>query len=370
MIKHQVLIFIAIGALALGSGWLLFPQVETTEFHPDEPGWISSGFYYTDLLLSHDWDRTKWDCSPCEGWGSLNPHLGKWLLGFPMEWLNTRRYFGFWNFDLGQEQNISNGKLPQQEVLFSARHVSVIYGIALVLGVFALGYLTANWAVGTLAAFLVLINSVFVIHTTRAMTDVPYNLFLLGGALTGLLLLRPVWRIRLWGAVLSGGMGAFAFSVKVTGILLVSAVFAVLIMYLFTLKQITIRQVIALLLVFGIIALTIIYLFNPLFWPAHVPIRWNDVGNQAAVAIGEFLQGRLHRGGLATRFPELDKLSQNLTQTADHLLEFPRLFLRWKENMDGMVRKLGADWAENRLLTFHSSLLGIYASFPFEWILR
>ena len=71
--------------VALISAFVLFSRVDKTEFHSDESGWISAGRYYTDLLWRCDFEWEKWECEACDGWGSLNMQLGKWLIGIPLE---------------------------------------------------------------------------------------------------------------------------------------------------------------------------------------------------------------------------------------------------------------------------------------------
>ncbi|HSN76653.1 MAG TPA: hypothetical protein VL334_16400 [Anaerolineae bacterium] len=71
-------------------------------FNGDESGWISAGFHYADLLLSGDFSREVWECRDCGAWGSLNPHLGKLLIGVPLALFADARLNGAlanWMFD-------------------------------------------------------------------------------------------------------------------------------------------------------------------------------------------------------------------------------------------------------------------------------
>ncbi|HJX30661.1 MAG TPA: hypothetical protein VJ624_02290, partial [Thermodesulfobacteriota bacterium] len=88
--------------IALLSSVILFSNRGKTPFHGDESGWISSGYYYTELLLRRDFDWQKWVCAPCGPWGSrLNPHLGQWLIGIPLVTLSPKgesTFFNLYNF--------------------------------------------------------------------------------------------------------------------------------------------------------------------------------------------------------------------------------------------------------------------------------
>ena len=67
-------------AVALLATIVLYRQAPLTPFDGDETGWISSGVYYTDLLLARDFAWEKWQCRACGPWGGLNMPLGKWLV--------------------------------------------------------------------------------------------------------------------------------------------------------------------------------------------------------------------------------------------------------------------------------------------------
>ncbi len=83
IVDHKwVRIICLLGLVSLLSGYVLLGKMKTTPFHGDESGWISAGYYYTDLLLNHDFDWAKWRCAQCGDWGSsLTMPLGKWMIG-------------------------------------------------------------------------------------------------------------------------------------------------------------------------------------------------------------------------------------------------------------------------------------------------
>ena len=172
---------------------VLFVNIDRTAFNGDESGWIASGGYYTELVLSRDFDREKWACSECSGWGSLNLHLGKWLVGIPQTFdgrARGRRFFRFYEFDQSLEENILQGRVPPRDVLRRARSVSVVFGVLCGLLVFTIGHVSFNVYVGALAAYLVVTSDLFISVATRAMTDVHFSFFLLSLCLAVVLLSR------------------------------------------------------------------------------------------------------------------------------------------------------------------------------------
>ena len=85
--KNGSLIFVSLSVVVfLLSGSILFEEIKKTGFHGDESGWISAAYYYTDLLLKHDFEWQKWQ-GPAHlaSWGYMNPHVGKWLMGIPLK---------------------------------------------------------------------------------------------------------------------------------------------------------------------------------------------------------------------------------------------------------------------------------------------
>jgi hypothetical protein len=83
-VRSKWLQFVALGLLVcVASALVIFPRIAKTEFSADEPGWISSGYYYTTLAQKRDLDWDKWFCRECEGFGRLNLHVGEYLFGIP-----------------------------------------------------------------------------------------------------------------------------------------------------------------------------------------------------------------------------------------------------------------------------------------------
>jgi hypothetical protein len=73
-----------IASVLVASAAVLFRSAQRVSFHGDESGWIASGLYYSDLVLSRDFTWEKWRCRDCHAWGSLNPQLGKLMIGLPL----------------------------------------------------------------------------------------------------------------------------------------------------------------------------------------------------------------------------------------------------------------------------------------------
>ena len=182
--------------LAVGSALLLFHEIDDTPFMGDESGWISAGIYYTNLLVEGDFSRDKWDCSPaCEAFGALNPHVGKWLLGLMYlpclgdEQCAFNRYY-VWEATL--EDNERRGNVPAESILVRGRLSAATAGVLSVLIIFLIGYQTSRFKIltGLFAAGLVVSNVLFVVSTTRAMTDAHYNFFLLASCLSCIAILK------------------------------------------------------------------------------------------------------------------------------------------------------------------------------------
>ncbi len=114
------------------SALVIFPRIAKTEFSADEPGWISSGYYYTTLAQKRDLDWDKWFCRECEGFGRLNLHVGEFLFGIPMKIEKdsaSPAFFGFYNVDHSYEENFRAGLVPPPAILSQARSVAAFFGV-------------------------------------------------------------------------------------------------------------------------------------------------------------------------------------------------------------------------------------------------
>jgi 4-amino-4-deoxy-L-arabinose transferase-like glycosyltransferase len=359
------------GFLCLLSGAVLYGRVDETPFHGDESGWISSGRYYADLVLVGDFRWERWICLECDTYGSLSMPLGKLLIGLPLGIGSPEAgpaFSAYYDFQRSFEENRTAGMVPPPSLLLRARRASAAFGVLCCVLVFAVGYASHGAWTGLTAAVLLLTNRLFLDTATQALTDIHYNVFLLGVALACILLFkaRGARHVALAGAC-AGIVAGLACLVKVTGIVIGAALIAVVVLYAALMRQVNRREIVLSLALFSGLSLSVIYLGNPFFWPS---LRILDgkalIAETGSLAreIGGIREGlatgTLKRSDVKERYPQLCNLS--------HLLEFPHLFLRWNRLMEEERTMESASWHGNRLVSLHRQLLFRHSSFPFEWI--
>jgi 4-amino-4-deoxy-L-arabinose transferase-like glycosyltransferase len=362
----SIVLFISIALLA---SLTLFKNVEKTEFNRDESGWISSGYYFSNLLLEGDFEWQRWwKCLPqCGSWSSwYNPHLGQWVIGIPLKIFTAKgeqEFNNFYIFEKSLEENKKEGNIPPQHILIRARSVSAVIGILCCLMIFAIGYYFNNFWIGSIAAILLIFNDLFITLSTQAMTDIPYNFFLLCACLASIFLLRQS-RLRyiLLISFLCGGLIGLASSVKITGFLVGSLYFFLVIFYKKLICNLEVKDVIKCLATFSVSALFIIYLLNPYFWPSldGISVRETQEVVTYSKGIPEASQGKeIQKENIGGEHPQLSNFSR--------VLEFPLMFGRWRRLMDDQLKEnKAAQWGENRLRTFHETFVEESSSFPKE----
>ncbi len=352
-------------AVALLATVVLYRQAPLTPFDGDETGWISSGVYYTDLLLARDFAWDKWQCRACGPWGGLNMPLGKWAIGAPLKFYYAATpgavpFMRFYDFERSLAQNQAEGRVPPAAVLAAARLACAAFGVLCCLLLFCLGYWWLNRAAALLAVVLLLLTDGFVQQATRAMTDVHYLTFLLAGGLaSGLLLQRADRRGLVAAAILAGLAAGLAAAVKVTGILVGGLVFATLLAYVAALHRLRLRTALRAAALFLVVAIAIVYLLNPFFWPDWQQLDATALLHDARSLLAAAVSGQLGAAPISQSFPQVGHLT--------HIIEFPQMFLRWRAFMQTQL-PIG-DWTEPRLLAIHRSLFVNLAAFPFEWVL-
>ena len=352
-------------AVALLATVVLYRQARLTPFDGDETGWISSGVYYTDLLLARDFAWDKWQCRACGPWGGLNMPLGKWAIGAPLKFYYAATpgavpFMRFYDFERSLAQNQAEGRVPPAAVLAAARLACAAFGVLCCLLLFCLGYWWLNRAAALLAVVLLLLTDGFVQQATRAMTDVHYLTFLLAGGLaSGLLLQRADRRGLVAAAILAGLAAGLAAAVKVTGILVGGLVFATLLAYVAALHRLRLRTALRAAALFLVVAIAIVYLLNPFFWPDWQQLDATALLHDARSLLAAAVSGQLGAAPISQSFPQVGHLT--------HIIEFPQMFLRWRAFMQTQL-PIG-DWTEPRLLAIHRSLFVNLAAFPFEWVL-
>ena len=364
-LQHRYVTFYAgLLAVTILATMVLYRQTPLTPFDGDETGWISSGAYYTDLVLARDLTWEKWQCQACGPWGGLNMPLGKWLIGAPLKvYYETARgsaeFLRFYNFDHSLEQNQAEGRVPPADVLRVARLACAAFGVLCCLLLFCLGYWWVNGATGLLAVALLLSTDGFVTQATRAMTDVHYVSFLLAGCLAaGLLVKRSGRRAYLTASALAGLCAGLAAAVKVTGIVVGGLIFLALLIYIVALRRINLRAALRYAVLFTIVAVITVYLLNPFFWPNWQQINAAALLHEARSLLTAAAARQLPAGQISQSYPQVGNLA--------HLIEFPQMFVRWRDFMQTQL-PIG-NWTQPRLLAIHRSLFVDLAAFPFDWV--
>ncbi len=337
----------AVLVLVVSAG-VLFRAVHTTSFHGDESGWITSGYYYTHLLLSGDTELQRWEGRSCASWGYLNMNLGKWLFGFPLVFRASREQpeFGaFYDFNTSLEENRRRGLVPPRQALETARMVAAAFGVLCCLALFAAGTLALNEWAGLLAVALTLSHRLFIVSTTRAMTDSAYLFFLLALVFFAVRFCQAERRSEVLKTSLGCGLCAgLACSIKITGLPLGAAVFGGCCLYRLVQGTLKMRLVAlggALALV---TSLLVVYALNPYFWPIVAP--------------------RQVRAGLTSNTVSAAGAQSGLDWNSYR--RFPRLFGKWKRYMDGQRAAGQSRWTGDRRIELHRSLLIRYGGIPGE----
>lgn len=280
---------LAIVVVAASGAWVLFSGVDRAPFHGDESGWISSGMYYSDLLLARDFSREKWECRGCKTWGALNGHVGKLLIGasyFTCDTSNPCTFSGYYDFFTSFEENQRRGQVPPEHILRRGRYGAAIAGVICCLLAFAVGYMVGEpkLLAGILCSGLVLATPIFRLFANRAMADAFYNLFLLMQLLAAVAIVksgddRNMIR-RLGVAGLLTGVNA---SVKPSGFLLGVPLFLAVAAYRLGVGRGYKQSENGRVFFFSVMAfltttLGIIYVLNPTFWPSGMSDVWRLLG--------------------------------------------------------------------------------------------
>jgi hypothetical protein len=349
-------------ATCLTGAVILFSQAPSTTFHPDESGWISSAYYYTDLALARDFDRAKWDKDELGTFGSLNMHAGQWLMGIPLRAdpeTRSQNFFALYNYQVSFQKNVEEGRIPSREILRRARSSSAFLGVLCCFLVFAIGYSAFDVWIGLIAAALLLASALFRTLATQALTDVSYNFFLLCACLVLVLFSKSKDRKRDFVfAAICGVLAGLAGSVKITGIAVAGGVFLSTLVqrYGFRVPRSQWKEISRTMGIFFFTVLLTVYALNPFFWPS-----WKDIHARGVAHEVRMLSERGTVAGIAHphgRYPELKLLAQPL--------ELPRMFFRWQDLMQS--QQAVSEWRHNHLLDIHRSLFSAHANLPGEFV--
>jgi len=357
--------FTTLIVIALLSSVILFSNRGKTPFHGDESGWISSGYYYTELLLRRDFDWQKWVCTPCGPWGSrLNPHLGQWLIGIPLITLSSKgesTFFNLYNFKQSFLNNKKEGRVPPRQILLRARIGPVVFGTLSCLVIFFIGYYVSGLWTGLIAVLLMISNKLFIFLSTQALTDIFYNFFLLCVCLVSICMFKVGRKFHVLSiSLFCGFLAGLASSIKITGVIIGGLVFLCVVLYKKRVCDLRIKEAISCLSVFSFSAIMIIYLLNPYLWPSFKNISQKGIIQESQALYKEVTQEKFGIDNTNERYPLLSNLARPL--------EFPYMFIRWNNFMNALVGLKSASWQGNRLLAFHKRLLGGSLTFFLRWI--
>lgn len=348
-----------VALISLLGSFQLFSNTGKIKFHGDESGWISSGFYYTNLVLHGDFDWKKWECSECSTWGSyLNPHLGQWIIGIPLTiFSDGETFFNFYDFAKPLNQNRAEGRIPPHDILFQARIISSVFGILCCLVILGIGYLLKKPGLGIIATFFLLINDLFITYSCRAMVDVTFIFFLLCSCLATTLLLKHNRRqnVLVYGSI-CGILAGLAASIKVSGLVIAGLHFLLVLTYVYITKQIRLDAVFKYMAIFSITLIIPIYLLNPYYWPSFDEIDASEIVTEVK-SISKDLPIDLE---LATeQYPQLFNLA--------HVFAFPYSFIQWNKLFEYQSTNTSFLF-KSRFLTLNETLFRWLTSIPFEYI--
>jgi hypothetical protein len=280
---------LAIVAVAAGGSWVLFSGIDRAPFHGDESGWISSGMYYSDLLLAGDFSRDKWECGGCKTWGALNGHVGKLLIGASYLTCDASHpcvFNGYYDFFKSFEENQQRGQVPPDHVLRRGRYSAAIAGVICCLLAFAIGYTIGEprLLLGLLCSALVLSTPIFRLFANRAMADTFYNLFLLIQLLAAIAIVNSSdTRNMVRHLAIAGLLTGLTASVKPSGFLVGVPLFVIVAAYRLGVGKgyersdngrVFFLSVLTLLMT----TLAVVYGLNPTFWPSGRSDLWRLMG--------------------------------------------------------------------------------------------
>jgi len=354
---------VLIASVILVSTVVLFRSLKSTPFHKDESGWIASGNYYSDLLLKHDFAWENWQCSACGPWGSLNPPIGKLMIGMPLRIFSPAPpsergadFRGYYDFEESFEQNLTQGRVPPDKILILARRPSAVVGILCCLLVCGIGYMCDSWWTAALAAGLLLMNQTFVEHASRAMTDVHYNAFLLLLCFVSIFFLKARHpRHVLYSSALCGMLAGLACSVKIIGIVVGGGYFVLVVAYKYWVGEIRRPSFTSSVILFAVLSVVTIYALNPYYWPSAAEMNVKAVVDEARTVPAAMRNLNVQPAPNSEDFPHLNRL-----------LAFPLLFVRWERFMTHQQALPSASWHGSRLRAFHEKLLLTDVSFHGE----
>ena len=192
-------IAVALFAVALGQ---YVSNVQTTDFHRDEPRWIHRARFLEQAFnpLSAYWmDQDITQGQP--PLGSYVTGLGLLLQGRGVE---TNE---FWSFHFSEAWNIRHGRMPDPEDHIAARQTNSVIGALIVVGVFFIGQQLINRVAGIIGALLLVPHPLVNYLSSLGGSDALLTLLVIWSTLAAIALAkRPTWsRAALLGVLLGLG---------------------------------------------------------------------------------------------------------------------------------------------------------------------
>src|SRR5262249_12839490 len=151
---------------------------------------------------------------------------------------------------------------------------------------------------GLMAALLLLINQLFIVSATRAMTDVHYNFFSLSMALLTFFILKSRKKSNVMlASSCSGILAGLAAAVKITGIIIGGSLFLAVVLYKGILGKLEKRDVALSIALFSFLSVSTIYLSNPYFWPSFNAINGKAIFYELQSLSKELATGEVRGSG-------------------------------------------------------------------------
>ncbi len=327
--KHRRRLALTLGAAIAGGLALLaqFERIHQVDFMGDESGWIASAGYYTDLVAMGDFSHASWEGEHLGPWGSINPSLGKLLLGAGLR-LNPRvtgrdlEFRQVYRFSQSFEWNAKWGNVPYESTVIRAREVTAAFYSLSLLVLFVAVAMHSNVFAGLVVVAAMLTNGWVVKETTPVLTDPYFFLFMFGlVCVGGRAMAAEAVRVKTAWFALAGVLAGAACSVKINGLPLAGVFVVSLLAYESAVRRgVSWKAQAGALGSFIISALAVIYALNPYFWPTD---SWRNV------------------------------------------LEFPRLFARWPDLF--AIQREQLPWPETgRTLEIIRVLFGLFTLYAIE----
>jgi len=267
------------------SFFILLPRVHTTSINGDETGWIVYGRSYADLLIRGDFDRGSWEMPEAGTFGEINLHLGKLLIGLPVEFYRIHRelpvYSGTYQWELPLKVNKAIGGVPPQPLLLLGRGINVVFAALICTLILVAVSRLVGAIAGLVATTSLLFNELFAISATRAMTDMAYNFFLLL-ALIGVVGFSRSHKANFHylSALAVGIAGGLAACVKFAGFPLTGLLLFLVVVLSWWLEKIKLREAVMSLAIAFTAGMATIYGLTPNYWPNFSKFNPTVIGRE------------------------------------------------------------------------------------------